>query len=80
MKNLKSVLAALAFVFAFGAAFAIQPNTANDVFARKTSGGICENITECSTIENLACDVSVFDGFYPTQGCSGSKVTAYLRP
>lgn len=77
MKKLKSVLTAIAFIFAVAGAFAF--NTAEDdslATVRWNSGSGCPIRSDCKTeVTTTACSVTTF----ADTGCS-VKVTSYYHP
>ena len=55
--------------------------TQQNIWAKKTSGGMCENITQCTqTNTGVGCDVTIVGSFYGLSSCSAPQVTAYLIP
>ena len=65
MKSLKSVLTAIAFVFAIGAAYAIDSSISETAVSFKTSSGVCipaQMPGACSLNGPAPCEVTEFNG------------------
>ena len=83
MKNLKNILAALAFVFAIGSAFAFKADVNPNPVFRKLADQSCQEITNCtSAIQANTCSVTGIQYWVPDQfsNCATTVPTAYQRP
>ena len=83
MKIIKNTISDLAFIIAFGVAFATSNDhssmTGLPVYAKASEWQLCEHITECTTVDTgIMCQVSVYKNqFFDHPFCNGGLVTAY---
>ena len=75
MKSLKSILAAIAFVFAITAAFTISADTANlvtcDLYELKNG-----NCSETKVVSSTPSGPPISGSFYTSDDCQGDEITS----